>query len=245
MDAAAIRARLAEAVRPYPVPEWELEGLAEGLEGVPEPAQRRILDLVPSIWPVSHALAFSFLRNAARGIGVFGDTRLQVWVGAVLDAYEAGGLEEAQPLLADGGRRLLEELRGERGVRLRDAAGLLHSYASGLAGRPLEVAEGREAATDTETVWLPRRMAAFEDAPRNLLLYKLAVAVQCGHIALGTYRAALPAGHPLLAELETRSEERPADSPAWLERFFALHADPALAARLYQAAATARAAAAA
>src|SRR5512134_1542235 len=137
MDAAAIRQRLVDAVRPYPVPEWELEAHAEEIGTLPEEAQRRVLELVPAIWPVSHALTFSFLRHAGRGTEVFGETRLQIWVGAFLDAYEAGGLEEAQPIVADGGRALLRELRGESGVRFRDAVHLLHPYACGLAERAL------------------------------------------------------------------------------------------------------------
>ena len=221
MDAPAILARLEAAVRPYPIPEWELEAHAEELAALPEGAQRRVLDLVPALWPVSHALTFSFLRNARQGTAVFGEIRLQIWVGAMLDAYEAGGLEEAQPIVSDGGKRFLRELRGEHGLRFRDVVHLMKPYASGLAERPLEVAEGREAATDTATVWLPRRISAFDDAPRNLVLYKLAAAVQCGHITLETYRAA----------------------PQGLEDFFGLFADPELAGRNYQAAATVRIAA--
>jgi len=240
VTAAEVRARLEEAVRPYHIPEWELEEFAEGLEDLPPDAQRRVVDLVPSIWPVSHALTFTFLRNARRGLEVFGETRLQVWVGAILDAYEAGGLEEARPVVADGGRAFLAELRGESGVRFRDAAPMLLPYACGLAERSLEVAEGREASTDTAVVLLPRRIAVLEEAADNLLLYKLAVAVQCGHITGGTYRAELPGGHPLLAGLRRRHGREWADAPAWLESFFGLFPDPVLAARLFQAAATAR-----
>ncbi len=243
MDAAEIRERLEQAVRPYPVPEWEIETHAEEIARLPEGAQRRVLDLVPAIWPVSHALAFSFLRNARRGIEVFGDTRLQVWVGAMLDAYEAGGLEEAHPVVADGGRGFLRQSRGEQGLRFREVAHLLHPYACGLAGRALEVAEAREAATDTATLWLPRRIADFDAAPRNLSLYKLAAAVQCGHIALDTYRAELPPAHPLLAGLERRYGGAWAGRPAWLENFFRLFPEPALAERLYLATASARVAA--
>lgn len=243
MDAPALRERLEAAFRPFPVPEWELEDFAEELALLPAGAQRRVLDLVPAIWPVSRALTFAFLRGARRGAAVFGETRLQAWVGGMLDAYEAGGLEQALPVVADGGRAFLQELRGERGVRFRDAVHLLQPYASGLAERTLEVGEGREAATDTATLWLPRRIAAFDDAPRNLLLYKLAAAVQCGHIALDTYRAELPPGHPLPGGLAARFGTGWAGRPAWLENFFGLFPDPPLAGRLFQAAATARVAA--
>ena len=243
MDAEAIGKRLQEAFHPYAVPEWELEAHAEDLATLPEEAQRRVLDLVPAIWPVSHALTFSFLRHARRGTEVFGETRLQIWVGAILDAYEAGGLEEAQPIVADGGRALLRELRGESGVRFRDAVHLLHPYACGLAQRALAVAEGREASGDTATIWLPRRIAVFEDAVRNLLLYKLATAVHCGHVTLGTYRAELPPGHQLVPALEQRFGGAWPGRNSWLEDFFELFPEPALAGRLYQAAATARVAA--
>lgn len=243
MDAAAIRDRLEAATRPFPVPEWELEAHAEEIAGLPEAAQRRILDLVPAIWPVSHALTFSFLRNVRRGVEVFGETRLQTWVGAMLDAYESGGLEEAQPIVAAGGRSFLRELRGEKGVRFRDAVRVLQPYICGIAERTLELAESGEASTDTATVWLPRRISCFEDASRNLLLYKLTAAVQCGHVALDTYRADLPREHRLLAGLEKHYGRIWAEGPVWLENFFGLFPDPALAGRLYQTAATARVAA--
>jgi nitric oxide reductase NorD protein len=89
-------------------------------------------------------------------------------------------------------------------------------------------------------VWLPRRIACFDDASRNLLLYKLAAAVQCGHIALDTYRASLPPEHPLLIGLERRYGRAWAGGAVWLEDFFGLFPDPELAGRLYQAAATVR-----
>ena len=241
MDEAAIAARLEELVRPCQLADGEIEEYAELLAPLPESSQRRVLDLVVSLWPVSHALTFSFLRHAALGLAVFGETRLQIWVGAILDAYEAGGLEQARPILADGGRALVRELRGEDGARYRDVVGLLHPYLCALAGGPIEVAEGREAATDTVVVWLPRRIAAFEDLPRNFLLYKLAAAVQWGHIAVGTYRAELPPAHPLLPGLERRYGTSWAGKPAWLVNFFGLFPDPELAQRLYHAAATLRA----
>lgn len=243
MDVTAILRRLENVTRPFPVPEWELEAHAEELAGLGEEAQRRVLDLVPSIWPVSHALTFSFLRNAGRGVEVFGETRLQIWVGVMLDAYESGGLEEAQPIVADGGRSYLRELRGETGVRFHDAVRVLQPYTCGIAERTLELAESEQASTDTATVWLPRRISCFGDAPRNLLLYKLAAAVQCGHIALDTYRAELPREHPLLAGLEERYGRTWAGGPVWLENFFGLFPDPSLAERLYQTAATVRVAA--
>jgi len=92
MDAAAIGKRLGELVRPGHLADAELEECAELLSPLTDDAQRRVLDLVAALWPVSQALTFSFLRNAAQGLAVFGETRLQIWVGAILDAYEAGGL---------------------------------------------------------------------------------------------------------------------------------------------------------
>jgi nitric oxide reductase NorD protein len=243
VDAGEIGARLEALVRPYHLPEGEIEEHAERLAPLPADAQRRVLELVGVLWPVSHALTFSFLRNAAEGLAVFGETRLQIWVGAILDAYEAGGLEQASPILADGGRAFVRELRGEQGVRYRDVVGRLYPYLCALAGHHVEVAEGREAATDTAVVWLPGRIAVFEDPASNFLLYKLAAALQWGHIAAGTYRAELPAGHPLVPGLESRFGTVWAGQPAWLVNFFGLFPDPALAQRIYQTAATARVAA--
>jgi len=243
MNEEAIGSRLEELVRPFHLTEEQIEECAAELAPLPENAQRRVLDLVAALWPVSHALTFSFLRNAAQGLAAFGETRLQIWVGALLDAYEAGGLEQARPILADGGRALVRELRGENGVQFRDVAGRLHPYLCALAGRHLEVAEGRAAATDTVVVWLPRRIAIFEDPARNFLLFKLAAAVQWGHIAGGTYRAELPPGHPLPPGLERSFGGAWAGKPSWLVNFFGLFPDPELAQRLYQAAATVRAAA--
>ena len=229
MNAAAIGARLEELVLPGHLADGEIEECAELLAPLSDSAQRRVLDLVASLWPVSHALTFSFLRHAHLGLAVFGETRLQVWVGAILDAYEAGGLEQARSIVADGGQALVRELRGEGGVRYRDVVGLLHPYLRALAGGAIDVAEGREAATDTAVVWLPTRIAVFEDSSRNFLLYKLAAALQWGHIASGTYRAELPPGHPLLAGLERRFGTSWGGRPAWLVNFFGLFPDPELA----------------
>ena len=92
---AELRERLEQLVRPYHLSDWELEEYADVVGELPAEARRRVLDLVPSIWPVSHALTFSFLRNAARGLATFGETRLQIWVGAILEAIRAGHVRSA------------------------------------------------------------------------------------------------------------------------------------------------------
>jgi nitric oxide reductase NorD protein len=243
VDAREIAARIAALLLPFHLPDWELEEYAEIVAELPPSVRERVLDLVPAVWPVSHALTFAFIRNAARGVAVFGETRLQVWVGAILDAYEAGGLDDAQRLIADGGRLFLAELEGTAGLRFAAAAPLLRPFLCGLAERSIDLEEGREAATDTAVVWLPRRMAVFPDPARNFLLYKLAVAVQWGHIATGTYRAELPPGHPLLEGLVRRHATEWRPQPAWLGSFFGLFPDRDLAQRLYEAAALVRVAA--
>ncbi len=235
-----LQERLEEAARPYHLHDWELEEQVERLSVFGDDTQRRILDLFGSIWPVSHALAFLFLRYAGKGLEVLGDNRLQIWVGAVLDAYEEGGLDDARLVLADGGRAFLASLNGEVGLRFQDVASRLLPYLCGLAEGNLDLEAAERASTDTQVVCLPRRLNLFRERRRNFLLYKLTAAFQWSYIRGRTYRAELPPGSAAVGEVLDRYGLPWGERDAWLENYFHLFPEPDLARRIYHAAETVR-----
>jgi nitric oxide reductase NorD protein len=161
-------------------------------------------------------------------------------VGAALDAYEEGGLDEAREVLDDGGRALLAFINGEVGLRFQDVAARLLPYVCGLAERRLELEPAARAATDTETVFLPERVKLFRDNDLNFLVYKYAASFQWGIIRAGTYRAELPAGDPRLVDVMNRYGREWKENKSWLESFFGLFPEPGLARRLFQAMETVR-----
>ena len=107
-------------------------------------------------------------------------------------------------------------------------------------GGAIEVAEGREAATDTAVVWLPRRIAAFEDPPATSCSTSWRPRCSGGH-RRRHLSGRIAARHPLFPGWSADSGLRWAGKPAWLVNFFGLFPDPELAQRLYHAAATLRA----
>ena len=243
MDKKELQARLAEALLPDIINDWQIEEMAEPLLALPDHVLPDILAQARVIWPVSHALCINFLNQVPTALGCLNLSQLPGWVKAVLSRYEAGGLRQAQSVLENVEENFLCRIRGESGFRFSEMAGVLQPYATGLAGRPMELAVADEVSTDTATIFLPAEISLFPEQSENFLLYKLAVSYQWAYTAMGTFAASLPAGSPLLSALAVRyGADFPGEDHSWLAGFFQLFPQPPFAGRLFHLAETARAA---
>ena len=132
----------------------------------------------------------------------------EAWVLAGLDAYDKEGLRPAMETLRDL-EGFVAVREGRLYARFAEVEQRLARFVQGLSGRPLALKAGAYPWTDTETIFLPARIAHCDAAEDNRLLYK-ALAVQLwAQTRYGTFAADLE------SEL-ARWPERREDALAWL-----------------------------
>lgn len=240
MDQTALKTRLAEIIFPDVLNDWELAEMADRLVLFPEDVQTNLLHQVEAIWPVSYALCNNFLAKVEIGLSCLLPDQMRDWVKAILDAYEEGGLKQAQLLIDHVEDNFLCRVRGESGIRFPETLTRLEPYATALTGRHMELAVGPQVYTDTATIFLPAEITLFAEQQQNFLLYKLIVSLQWAFIAGKTYLTSCPDDDPLIAEIQARHGLAFHQAGAWLENFCALFPDPPAAKRILHMAELAR-----
>jgi len=121
-------------------------------------------------------LGYQFTAQAPQALALFGQAGTEKWLLHALDAYDKQGLYPACAALKDlAGFKRRTDAAGE-GVALAEVARVLELFLRGLAGRRLQLEPAADTWTDTETIFLPERIAAYPTRGQNFRLYK-AIAV--------------------------------------------------------------------
>ena len=121
-------------------------------------------------------LGYQFTAQAPQALTLFGQSGTEKWLLRALDAYDKEGLYPACAALKDvAGFKRASDAAGE-GVALADVVRVLELFLRGLAGRRLQLEAADDTWTDTETVFLPERVARYPLRVQNFRLYK-AIAV--------------------------------------------------------------------
>ena len=117
-------------------------------------------------------LGYQFTAQAPQALALFGQGATQKWLLHAFDAYDKQGLYPACAALKDlTGFKRRADAAGE-GVALAEVARVLELFLRGLAGRRLQLLPADDIWTDTETIFLPERIAAYPARAQNLRLYK-------------------------------------------------------------------------
>jgi nitric oxide reductase NorD protein len=234
MNSGALKERFFELVPPPRPNEWEVEESLDRLLGLSASQQEMVLNQIPAIWPVSNSLCYSYLASAGPALQCLAENQITAWVAAILDTYEQQGLRQAQQFMADAEANYLCRLRGETGVELASLP-QLRLYAQGLLRRPIRLAIGREAWTDTETIYLPAKISHFASQVDNFLYYKLLLTFQAGLIDSNSLQFTFPTTAGVLGSLrETYGlDTEESSEPLNLSGFFRLFPSPVLAADLF------------
>lgn len=174
--------------------DWERLELAEKLARLPAEVLAEVMRQLPVIWPVSYALFYAFVEQAAKAAGCLQPRQYPAWARAILDVYEADGLRQAQLFMADVEKNFVCQIRGEAGIRLQDIEPLLLVYARGVLGREVKIVAAPVAGYDTSTLALPAALNLWPLAHHNFLLYKFIVTFQLALERQGTLRQPHSAG---------------------------------------------------
>ena len=144
-------------------------------------------------------LAFQFAAQAAGALAHLDAGAAEAWVVEAADAYDREGLTAASAVLEDAHTFSERAARASASATFEGLAPVMTHFVQGLAGRRLRVETAPRAYTDTETLYLPPRVARYGDPARNFLVYKTTVALLWAQTRFGTFSTDL---HAVCAEFE-------------------------------------------
>ncbi len=227
MDYQELRKNFHEQVFPSKPNEWDIEEALDDLENLTEEQQHILLQAIPTVWPISHSLSFSFLKEGARNALKLDQQRLEEWLRRILHNYEEGGLKKARAYMADSDLAHLHDLENGKFIFLEDKLARLTSYGGGISGLDIRLQAGGALYTDTETIYLPEKADIFGSTNENLLFYKLMISLQSRFILQGSFSPFRCNG--MSAENDPASEQL-----FDIRRYFKRFAKEQLALDLYQ-----------
>ncbi len=164
--------------------------IADGLERLGREQQERVLHWV-SVAAQSYAeIGYLVATLAPRALDRLDASGFEAWVLAGLDAYDRQGGQAAMALLRDLDGFCATREHAPATARLAEVEARLSRFLQGLSGRALTLAAGAVAHTDTETVFLPEKLAALPSAADNRRLYKATAALLWAQTRHGTFGSA-------------------------------------------------------
>jgi len=234
MDLAELKNQFFNKITKDPPNEWEIEEYLSFLLVMPKDHQSAVLEQVPAIWPVSHALCYNYLTQVKDCLTCLEPAQLHEWVVGLLDAYEASGLRGAQQYMTDVEKNFLYKIRGENGIVLEKVRRRLQVFIQGVTGEHLEISSAVHPSTDGQTLYLPPEVNAFTADEQNYLLYKFMAAFQAGHLILKTYGMNIsPADSFICTISQSYNSSWPSDKDT-LSSYFALFPDTLLIQDIFQ-----------
>ena len=163
-------------------------GALQVLESLPPRAVDPVLNQAEIFFNVRPEIGLHFLLKVEKVLEVVPLEKLSAWGSAALDLYDVRGLLPAKEYISElGSDRDISLLWGE-GLALSEVASILENYAKGLAGRNINIGPAEICYTDSETIYLPDKLAVFKEDDDNFLLYKLMVTHKWAQIAFRTYQ---------------------------------------------------------
>ncbi|MFN4149037.1 MAG: hypothetical protein ACK4E4_05740, partial [Rhodocyclaceae bacterium] len=153
-----------------------IERLAAQLEPLPRRQQEFILRVSKGAAKTNTEIAYLIATLSIDALERLDERTFHDWVIAGLDVFDKQGLRAAVAMLRDiDGFLAMRE--GRRLASFAEVEQRLARFVQGLAGRPLALKVGTHAWTDTETLFLPERIARFSHAEENRQAY-VGLAVQ-------------------------------------------------------------------
>jgi len=229
MNIAELKTEFFQVIPSHPPNDWEIEEHLENITELPSENQKLIISQVQAIWPVSHSLCYSYLAQASQALNCLSTDRLNQWVGDILDIYEKDGLRAAQHFMEDVETNFLCRIRGESGFNFTDAEKSLTPYARSIIERRISLTAGPEIYTDTESIYIPKKLTLCSLDQDNFLLYKLIVTFQLGLLLEKTYELKLAADAAAIKTLTGSCDRGHETGHIKLANFLRLFPSPELA----------------
>ena len=203
------------------------KNIADGLEKLSREEQERALHWTGVAAQSYAEVGYLVAALAPKALARLDPAGFEAWVLAGLDAYDRHGGQAAMAQLRAIEAFAAARERAPAAARLADQEARLARFLQGLSGRPLGLAEGSVAHTDTETVFLPAQLAEYATAEDNRRLYKATAALLWAQTRYGTFGSAE-------VDVEARLARWPDRARAlrWFAALEAVRLEAALAAEL-------------
>src|SRR5688572_30609027 len=150
------------------------------------------LHWVEIIGRTNYEMAYQFAAAAPASLATLDMPAAEAWIIHAMDRYDREGLFQGSEVFKDFATF---EMRGDvsPAVYHEEIAAVLELFVCGLSGRRLKIDTAEMAWTDTETLYLPPRVAAFAHRAQNFLVYKVIAALLWAQGRYGTFGADLEA----------------------------------------------------
>jgi nitric oxide reductase NorD protein len=160
--------------------------IAAALEALPRSQQDVVLHWVGVAAQSNAGVGHMIASMAPEALARIGAAAFESWALVGLDTFDKEGLRPAVERLRDiDGFVALRE--GRLFARFGEVEQRLSRFVQGLSGRPLALKAGAYPWTDTETIFLPERVAHFAAAEDNRTLYKVLAVQLWAQTRYGTF----------------------------------------------------------
>lgn len=162
--------------------------IAESLSRLPREEQDFFLNWIRRISTTNIQISYQFAVRATAGLTHLDQRVIEAWALHAMDTYDRAGLRAAIEVIEDVDHFVHLRHAHAEGAVFDEFSGVLLTFVHGLSGRPLKMAPGDAAYTDSETLYLPAVVAEMEKAADNFTLCKAMVAFQWAQTRFGSFR---------------------------------------------------------
>ncbi len=167
--------------------------LAQTLAPLERHLQDFVLNWVEVIGRTNYELAYQFAAAAPEALTQIDLASAQAWVIQAMDTYDREGLYRGSLVFKNVAEYAALAGASAHAVGFEEVAHVLELFVCGLAGRRMKVESAPQAYTDTETLYLPPRVAVRATKQENFLVYKALAALMWAQSRHGTFNANLDA----------------------------------------------------
>ena len=162
--------------------------IAETLSRLPREEQVFFLNWIRRISTTNIQISYQFAVRATAGLTHLDQRVIEAWALHAMDTYDRAGLRAAIEVIEDVDNFVHLSHAHAEGAVFDEFSGVLLNFVHGLSGRPLKIAQGDVAYTDSEILYLPAVVAVMEKAADNFTLCKAMVAFQWAQTRFGSFR---------------------------------------------------------
>ena len=189
----AVEQRLDDILDPVLSTRRTATGLAESIAPLERGDQDFILHWSEVIARTNPEMAYQFAAAAPQGLSRLDHAAAEAWIICAMDTYDREGLYRGSAIF-----RNLEEFTElahipASTVAFEEVAQVLQFFLCGLSGRRLRLDTAAHGYTDTETIYLPARVALLPSRDQNFLIYKTMTTLLWAQSRFGTFDADLAA----------------------------------------------------
>lgn len=193
LSAAALEDRLDYLLGPVLSSRRTATPLAEQLAPLERAQQDFVLRWVEVASRTNHELAYQLAAAAPLALRALDFPSAEAWIIDAMDCYDRDGLHGGSAVFRQFGQYARAPGGATTGVTFEEAAPVLALFVCGLAGRRMTLDTAAHPYTDTETLYLPLRIAGGATRSENFLIFKVLAALLWAQCRYGTFSVDLGA----------------------------------------------------